>query len=185
MNAPDSEVTRLLEAIDAGDVAAADDLLPLVYTELRKLARARLAREAPGATLQPTALVHEVYLRLLGGDDRWQNRAHFFGAAATAMRRILIERARRAARIRHGGGQERVELMTGDAPIEIDIEQVLAVDQALDRLAHRDPQTAEVVQLRAFAGLTVSETARALDVSERTVVRLWRAGRAWLGGQLG
>lgn len=184
MNAEHGEVTRVLEAIEAGDGAAADQLLPLVYDELRRLAAARMRREGPGHTLQPTALVHEAYLRLLGDDVRWQNRAHFFAAAAEAMRRILIERARRVARQRHGGGLERVELRTGDGPVGDEVERLLAVDVALERLAARDPRTAQVVTLRVFAGLTVPETARALEISSRTVDRLWRAGRAFLGAQL-
>jgi RNA polymerase sigma factor (TIGR02999 family) len=181
---PPGEVTRLLEAIDAGDSHAADDLLPLVYAELRRLAHARMRREGPGHTLQPTALVHEAYLRLLGSDTRWQNRGHFFAAAAEAMRRILIERARRVARMRHGGDMQRVGLETGDTPVSADIERLLAIDQALHKLEERDPRMAEVVKLRTFAGLTVPETAQALEISPRTVDRLWRTGRAFLGAQL-
>jgi len=179
------EVTRLLEAIDEGDLSAADELLPVIYEELRRLARSRMARESPGLTLQPTALVHEAYLRLLGSDTRWHNRAHFFSAAAEAMRRILIERARRVARLRHGGGRHRVEIRTDDAASEIGLDRVLAVNQALERLEARDDKTAQVVKLRTFAGLTVAETARALEMSPRTVDRLWRAGRAFLGTQFG
>lgn len=184
MTTPVGDVTQLLEAIEGGDGAAADDLLPLVYRELRRLAAARMRREGPDLTLQPTALVHEAYLRLVGEDTRWQNRAHFFAAAAEAMRRILIERARRVARQRHGGDLERIDLVTGDAPVTDDAERLLAVDIALERLAARDPRTPQVVTLRVFAGLTVPETARALEISPRTVDRLWRAGRTFLGTQL-
>jgi RNA polymerase sigma factor (TIGR02999 family) len=181
------EVTRLLEDIQRGDPRATEELLPLVYAELRRLAAARMARETPGHTLEPTALVHEAYLRLVGGGDvEWSNRGHFFAAAAEAMRRILIERARRSARVRHGGGQRRVELPTGvagsDAP---DLERLLALDQALSRLEARDPEMARVAKLRHFAGLTVDETALAMGVSPRSVNRLWTAARAWLGRELG
>ncbi len=185
MSTGTGEVSRLLEAIDGGDQRAADELLPVVYDELRRLAHSRMARESPDQTLQPTALVHEAYLRLLGSDTRWQNRAHFFAAAAEAMRRILIERARRVARLRHGGGNRRVELLTNDEPLATEFATVIAVDQALNQLEEMDPKTAQVVKLRAFAGLTVDETARALEISPRTVDRLWRAGRAFLGTRLG
>lgn len=184
MTGPRTDVTRMLEAIEAGEAHAADELLPVVYSELRKLARSRMAQEGPGHTLQPTALVHEAYLRLLGSDTRWQNRAHFFAAAAEAMRRILIERARRVGRLRHGGDQQRVDLMSSDAVADAELDRLLAVDQALGRLEERDERMAEVVKLRTFAGLTIAETAQALGVSERTIDRLWRAGRAFLGAQL-
>jgi RNA polymerase sigma factor (TIGR02999 family) len=180
------EVTRLLEEIEGGDPQAAEELLPLVYSELRRLAAARMARETPGHTLQPTALVHEAYLRLVGGSEvEWSNRGHFFAAAAEAMRRILIERARRYARVRHGGEQRRVDLPSGVDDEVQDLDQVLALDQALSRLEERDPEMAQVAKLRHFAGLTVQETAQALDVSPRTVNRLWTAARAWLGRELG
>jgi RNA polymerase sigma factor (TIGR02999 family) len=165
---------------------SAETLLPLVYDELRKLARARLARERPGQTLQPTALVHEAYLRLRGvGDDGsppWAHRGHFFGAAAEAMRRILIERARRYQRQRHGGELRRTTLQDREAvaAFDGDREELLALDQALTRLEDRDAAMAQVVKLRYFAGLTVAETAAALETSPRSVNRLWTDARAWL-----
>ncbi len=168
----------------------ADELLPLVYTELRRLAGARMAREGPGHTLEPTALVHEAYLRLVkdpdsgspeGGQARqWENRRHFFAAAAEAMRRILIERARRYARHKHGAGRQRVALGDELAIAEPDAEELLALDRCLDRLEARDAAMAQVVKLRFFAGLTVGETAAATGVSPRQVARLWSGARAWL-----
>lgn len=164
---------------------AAADLLPLVYEELRKLARARMARERPGQTLQPTALVHEAYLRLSGdGDAPWASRAQFFAAAAEAMRRILIEKARRSRRRKRGGGRRRVTLDEGLLQAEPAPEEILALDQAIDRLEARDAAMARVVKLRYFAGLTVEETALAIETSPRTVKRLWTAGRAWLHREL-
>ena len=182
---PPNELTQILDAISSGDRDAADRLLPLVYNELRALARVRMARERPGHTLQPTALVHETYLRLFGNAaPRWQNRAHFFGAAAEAMRRILIERARRQARLKRGANAERVALteIAGEPPI--DAEQILSLDQALQRLEAQDPSMAQVVKLRFFAGLTVDETAAALDIAPRSVDRYWTAARAWLYREL-
>lgn len=180
------QVTDVLRRVRSGEARAAEDLLPLVYEELRSLARVRLAQESPGLTLQPTALVHEAYLRLVGDDDPgWQNRAHFFGAAAEAMRRILIERARRRATERHGGGQRRVTLDDDIAAAMQSDEELLALDQALTRLEARDGQMAAVVKLRYFAGLGVDETAQALGASTRTVNRLWTAARAWLARDLG
>ncbi len=176
-----SEVTRLLAAIQGGRREATDQLLPLVYRELRQMANRQMGREAPGQTLQPTALVNEAYMRLI--DDRylpWQNRAHFFTAAAEAMRRILIDRARRAARVKHGGDRMRVTLghqTPGEQPSP---EELLTLDQAIDKLDKLDPSMCEVVKLRYFAGLTVPETASCLDVSPRTVNRLWTGARAWL-----
>ncbi len=180
------EVTRLLAGIERGDPTAAEELLPLVYGELRRLARARMARERQGHTLQPTALVHEAYLRLLGGRDvEWQSRGHFFGAAAEAMRRILIERARRSSRQRHGGDLQRVA-MPAEIPDDADgHRRLLDLDLALRRLEARDREMGKVVTLRTFAGLTVEETARVLGSSPRTVNRLWTAARAWLGRELG
>lgn len=164
---------------------AAADLLPLVYEELRKLARARMARERPGQTLQPTALVHEAYLRLSGdGDAPWASRAQFFAAAAEAMRRILIEKARRSRRRKRGGGRRRVTLDEGLLQAEPAPEEILALDQAIDRLEARDAAMARVVKLRYYAGLTVEETALAIETSPRTVKRLWTAGRAWLHREL-
>jgi RNA polymerase sigma factor (TIGR02999 family) len=182
-----NEVTRILEAIDQGEPGAADRLLPLVYEELRRLAAARLARERPGQTLQATALVHEAYLRLVDGGDAkpWNDRGHFFGAAAEAMRRILVENARRKARHRHGGGLRRVELdaacSLAEPPPEDDL---LALDEALDRLAALEPKRAEVVKLRFFAGLTMPEVAGAMGVSLATAERYWAFARTWLFAEL-
>ncbi len=175
------EVTRLLDGIGRGDRMASDQLLPLVYDELRRLAGARMARENPGQTLQPTALVHEAYLRLVKDEDLgWEDRGHFFAAAAEAMRRILIERARRYARHKHGAGQRRVPLADDLASAEPDAAELLSLDRCLDQLEERDAAMARVVKLRYFAGLTVEETAAALAVSRRQVSRLWIAARAWL-----
>jgi RNA polymerase sigma factor (TIGR02999 family) len=183
---PGHPAARLLDSIGEGDPRAAAELLPLVYEELRKLARARMARETPGQTLQPTALVHEAYLRLVGeSESSWANRAHFFAAAARAMRRILVERARRTGREKHGGGQLRVTLderLLGTAPAS---EELLALHEALSRLEVQDPEMAQVVELHQFAGLSIAETAAALGASERTVSRRWTAARAWLRRELG
>jgi RNA polymerase sigma factor (TIGR02999 family) len=158
------------------------ELLPQVYDELRRLARARLAREADGLTLQPTALVHEAYLRLAGDgiDRRWDKRGHFFAAAAIAMRRILVERARHYRRIKHGGGQQRVELDLDSPALAPALPDVLAIDEALTRLEQIDPPKARVVLLRYFAGLTVEETAAAMELSPATVKNEWAFARAWL-----
>ncbi|MCP5528069.1 MAG: sigma-70 family RNA polymerase sigma factor [Verrucomicrobiales bacterium] len=181
-----SEVTRLLDAVERGESQAAEELLPLVYEELRQLAAARMANEKPGQTLQPTALVHEAWLRLLGPDhapQSWEGRGHFFGAAAEAMRRILVDSARRKQRLKRGEGQHRIDL---DSVPELAIQgedddaALLLVDEALERLAARDPQKAEVVKLRYFAGLNHSEVARALNLSEKTVQRYWQFAKAWL-----
>ncbi len=176
------EVTRILDAISRDEPQLARELLPLVYKELRKLAAARLAREPADQTLSATALVHEAYLRLVGdGDERpWENRGHFFAAAAEAMRRILVEKARRKCRLRHGGGLGRVDLdrvatVGGDASGEI-----LALHEALDQLAAQEPAVAEVVKLRYFAGLTAEQAALALGMSLRTANRHWAFARAWL-----
>ena len=176
-----SEVTHILNAIEQGDPKAADQLLPLVYEELRKLAAARMANESPGQTLQPTALVHEAWLRLGGAEGQsWDGRAHFFGAAAEAMRRILIENARRKKALRHGAGQPQLDIqqieIAGPAPDD----QVLAVDEALNRLAALDKEKAELVKLRYFAGLTIEEAADALNISPATAKRHWAYSRAWL-----
>ena len=181
------EVTQLLALASDGDSQAAAELLPLVYDELRRLARARMAKEAGGGagfTLQPTALVHEAYMRLLGpgGEQmKWDNRGHFFGAAARAMRRILVERARHRDRIKHGGDRKRVEL-NDDAKMAAEPEagELLALDEVLDKLEKYDQRKAEVVMLRYFAGLSVEETAAALGVSEATVKNDWTFARAWL-----
>lgn len=180
---PISDVTVILEKMAQGDAGAKTQLLTLVYDELRRMAAAKMARELPGQTLQPTALVHEAWLRL-GGDDRkpWPSRSYFFAAAAEAMRRILVDAARRKQAIRHGGGQERLNLdvpgMDLAAPAEDG--EVLAVHEALDRLAAHDARKAEVVKLRYFTGLTVEEIAQALNISEPTAKRDWVYARAWL-----
>jgi RNA polymerase sigma factor (TIGR02999 family) len=179
---PMAKVTRILSAIAQGEPHAAGLLLPLVYDELRKLAATRLAREAPGNTLDATALVHEAYLRLVGpGDaDRWDNRAHFFAAAATAMRRILIERARHKQRLRHGGGRQRQELHPDLVAAPAPNNDLLALDAALARLAERDPVKARLVELRYFGGLTGDQAARVLGISPKTADRYWAYTRAWL-----
>lgn len=174
-------VTRLLAEASAGSAAAADELLPLVYEELRRLARLKLARERPGQTLPPTALVHEAYLRLVGDPGaRFSGRGHFFAAAAEAMRRILVERARRRARQRHGGEWARTTLAEDSAVVPPRPEELLALDDALTRLETQDRDMGAVVKLRYFAGLTVPETAEALGLSPRSVNRLWSGARAWL-----
>lgn len=179
-----SDVSRLLSALDAGDPAAASELLPLVYAELRKLAAVHLAAEKPGQTLQATALVHEAYLRLVG-DQQFSGRGHFFAAAAEAMRRILIEAARRKGRTKRGGGLKRVELVDAAARVETAPDEVLAVDEALDRLAKEDSVAADLVKLRYYAGLSVEEAAAALNISRTTAYEHWAYGRAWLGHVLG
>ena len=176
-----SDITLLLQAASRGERHASDELLPLVYDELRRLAATRMAREAPGQTLQPTALVHEAWLRL-GGDEQpeWQNRAHFFAAAAEAMRRILIDNARRKQTLRHGGGGQRVGLAALELEANLDDEQLLALSEALDQLAAHDARKAELVKLRFFAGLTIEQAARVLGVSGPTAKRDWTYARAWL-----
>ncbi len=179
------QVTRLLEEIAEGRPRAADRLMPLVYTELRKLARDRLHRDPAGRSLQATALVHEVYVRLVGDRDyRWANRAHFFAAAAEAMRRIVIERARHRGRRKRGGGLRRVSLAEDAARVEPRSDELLALDEALSRLERKDAQMAHVVKLRYFVGLTIEETARALETSTSTVNRLWVAAKTWLHGEI-
>jgi RNA polymerase sigma factor (TIGR02999 family) len=180
-----SELTVILDRARAGDPKAADELLPIVYDELRKLATSRMAHEAPNQTLQPTALVHEAWLRLVGAEDReFQNRAHFFAAAAEAMRRILVERARRKQRLRHGGGQQRVDLSQVDLAVTSDDDTILAVSEALDKLSSRDPQGAELIRLRFFAGVTNAEAGELLGLPERTAKRTWAYARAWLHEEL-
>ena len=181
-----TDVTQILSQIESDDPSAAELLLPLVYDELRKLAAARIAQERPGQTLQPTALVHEAYLRLTGGakETEWENRRHFFAAAAEAMRRILVERARRRATIRHGGELRRQEL--GD-DIIIDEQRAadfLALDEALAELERHDAQAAQVVKLRYFVGLSHQEAADAMNITRRVADRLWVVARAWLFKQL-
>ncbi|HJZ59220.1 MAG TPA: sigma-70 family RNA polymerase sigma factor [Gemmataceae bacterium] len=182
-----NEVTRILGALEQGDPHAAEQLLPLVYDELRKLAAARMAEEKPGQTLQATALVHEAYLRLVGPADghRWDNRGHFFAAAAEAMRRILVESARRKARVQRGGRREQVPLSEQVACDPDLAEDVVAVSDALDRLAATDPQAAELVKLHYFAGLTFEEAAAVLGVSTRKAYSTWAFARAWLFRALG
>ena len=180
-----SEVTKILEQIEQGDTAATAELLPLVYAELRKLAGHRLNREKAGQTLQATALVHEAYIRLVGNAEiKWDGRSHFFAAAAEAMRRILVDHARRRHSVKHGGGFERQEL-SDDVAVEFDdLDQLLDLDAALTKLAQEDPGLAKLVELRYFAALGVEETAKALGVSPRTVKRNWAYARAWLGREL-
>jgi RNA polymerase sigma factor (TIGR02999 family) len=178
-----SEVTRILSAIEAGEPDAAEQLLPLVYDELRKLAAARLAQEKPGQTLQATALVHEAYLRLVG-DQQFSNRGHFFAAAAEAMRRILIERSRRKRSQRQGGTRARREFDEGDCVDRPCSDDLLDLDEALGKLAAADPKAAELVKLRVFAGMTVEEVAQVQGISARTVKRTWAYARAWLGREL-
>ena len=178
-----TDVTRILSAIEQGDPHAAEQLLPLVYDELRKLAAAKLAQEKPGQTLQPTALVHEAYLRLVG-DQHFDNRGHFFAAAAEAMRRIVVETARRKKRARHGGGRERVEVELDDLPTRLPPEDLLALDEALDRLEQLDPVKARLVNLRYFAGMTIEQAASALNISRVSAHRYWTYARAWLHQQM-
>lgn len=181
-----ADVTHILSQIDQGDPSAAEKLLPLLYEELRKLAADKLAHEKPGHTLQATALVHEAYLRLLGDGEscRWNSRGHFFGAAAEAMRRILVESARRRARLKHGGQCERQELVESEIVAPEITEDLLALDEALDRLTEQDPQSAQLVKLRYFAGLTIPQAAHILDVSPRKADFMWSFARAWLRGEI-
>jgi RNA polymerase sigma factor (TIGR02999 family) len=177
-----NDVTRILCAVEQGDAQAAEQLLPLVYDELRRLAAHRLAQEKPGQTLQATALVHEAYVRLVDAEkvDRWNSRGHFFAAAAEAMRRILVENARRKRAAKHGGCHERHELDENVLEADVPFEDLIALDEALTALAAEDPGEAEVVQLRYFAGLSVEEAARALNISVATAKRRWTYARAWL-----
>jgi RNA polymerase sigma factor (TIGR02999 family) len=176
-----SDVTRILQSIDAGDSNAAGELLPLVYDELRKLAAVRIANEAPGQTLQATALVHEAWLKLAGSErQQWRGRAHFFSAAAEAMRRILIEQARRKSSQKRGLDVRREELHESRIELRAPSEEILAVHEALDALAAEDPTAAAVVKLRYFVGMTIPEIAGALDLAPRTADRHWAFARAWL-----
>jgi RNA polymerase sigma factor (TIGR02999 family) len=177
-----SDVTRILNAIADGDAHAAHDLLPLVYEELRKLAAVRMANESAGHTLQPTALVHEAWLRLAGNDAQVQfaNRAHFFAAAAEAMRRILIERARRKSAEKRGGDWQRIDLDKVDIAAEADDDTLLLVNEALEKLASEDAKAAELAKLRFFGGLTLDEAAQVLGVTDRTADRYWAFARVWL-----
>lgn len=182
-----SDVTRILNAIERGETKATDELLPLVYEELRLLAAQKLTREPPGQTLQATALVHEAYVRLVGDPSRsWENRGHFFKAAAEAMRRILVENARRKKRIRHGGGLQRVPL---DESVVSETEErfgddLITLDDALAKFARKDPFKADLVKLRYFAGLTIPQTAQALGISHATAERHWVYARCWLRAEI-
>jgi RNA polymerase sigma factor (TIGR02999 family) len=181
-----NDVTRILSALEEGDPRAAEQLLPLVYDELRKLAARRLARESPGQTLEATALVHEAYLRLVDAGDAkpWNSRGHFFGAAAEAMRRILVENARRKASLKRGGGKERVDIDAAELVAREVGDDLLALDEALSQLAQTDALAADLVKLRYFAGLTSEQAASALGLSPRTADRTWVYARAWLRNKL-
>ncbi len=178
-----TDVTRILQAIEQGDTRAVDELLPLVYEELRLLAAQKLSRESPGQTLQATALVHEAYLRLVGTEDQsWDNKGHFFKAAAEAMRRILVERARRKKNLKNGGEYERIalEIVTVIDESESSVDHLLAVDEALEKLSRKDRVKAELVKLRYFAGLTGKQAAKVLGISSATADRYWKYARCWL-----
>src|SRR5215510_2424488 len=170
-----------VDLMQSDEIQTAEQLLPLVYAELRRLAAHKMASEKPGQTLQPTALVHEVWLKLGGEQNRqWRNRNHFFAAAAEAMRRILTDNARRKLRVRHGGGQQRVDLHETATAADSEADHILAVSEALEKFAQLDPQRAELVKLRYFVGLTFAEAAEVLDISEPTAKRYWSFARAWL-----
>jgi RNA polymerase sigma factor (TIGR02999 family) len=180
-----SDVTRILDRVQQGEARAAEELLPLVYEELRRLAAHKMAHEPAGHTLQPTALVHEAWLRLVASENqRWGHRGHFFSAAAEAMRRILIDNARRKNRIRHGRGLTRVDLDRVDLAIDANADTLLRVDEALEKLAAEARPKAELVKLRYFAGLSIPEAGRALGLSESTAKRYWAYARAWLYDEL-
>jgi RNA polymerase sigma factor (TIGR02999 family) len=184
-----SDLTELLNAVEDGDAHAAAQLLPLIYAELRTLAAQKLAQEAPGQTLQATALVHEAYIRLLGGDGcaaepHWENCRHFFAAAAEAMRRILIDRARDKHRLKRGGGWRRLRLDHIDLSVDEPPEELVALDDALQKLAQADPLCAELVKLRFFAGLTLEQAAKALGIARRSADRYWAFARSWLYDEL-
>ncbi len=179
---PMTDVTRILVAIEQGDPEAAEQLLPLVYDQLRELAAAKMAQEKPGQTLQATALVHEAYVRLVDGEKarHWDSRGHFFAAAAEAMRRILIDNARRKASPMHGGDRRRVELSDICSAVSVSVENLLAIDEAIARLAQVNPSKAELVRLRFYAGMSVPEAAKTLGVSTATAERYWTYARSWL-----
>jgi RNA polymerase sigma factor (TIGR02999 family) len=176
-----TDITRILNAIEQGDAKAADKLLPLVYEELRRLAAQKMSHEPPGQTLQATALVHEAYIRLTGSQDQnWSGRTHFFAAAAEAMRRILIDNARRKQRLKRGGAQQRVDLEKADITFEDPSTNIIALDEALEKLAQEDQVKADLVKLRYFAGLTIEQSAEILSISRATAERYWSYARAWL-----
>ncbi len=180
-----NDVTRILHAAERGEAGALNELLPLVYDELRMLAAQKLSHESPGQTLQATALVHEAYLRLVGsGGDRWANRTYFFGAAAEAMRRILVEHARKRKSKKRGGGRNRVDFMSADVMAEESPDDLIAMDEALTKLSEADPPKAELVKLRFFAGLSFEQAAELLGVSPATARRHWNYARAWLYGRI-
>jgi RNA polymerase sigma factor (TIGR02999 family) len=176
-----TDVTRILNAIEQGDAQAADKLLPLIYEELRILAAQKMSHELPGQTLQATALVHEAYIRLVGEEtSNWDSSGHFFAAAAEAMRRILVDNARRKRSIRHGGNRQKLSLTEDFLAIEDQQDDLLALNEALDKLANEDPKLAELVKLRYFAGLTLDQIAKMMEIGRRTADRYWALGRAWL-----
>jgi RNA polymerase sigma factor (TIGR02999 family) len=181
-----TDVTQILNSIEQGDPSAAEQLLPLVYDELRKLAAAKMTQEKPGQTLQATALVHEAYLRLVETEkvQHWNSRGHFFAAAAEAMRRILVERARQKRCIKHGGEQDRGRSRVEDLVADNRVDEILRVSEALDALAETDPEAAELVKLRFFAGLTLAEAAAALGIPRRSIDRIWVYAKAWLSAEL-
>ena len=180
-----SEVTRILAAIEQGDVRAVDELFPLVYQELRQLAAQRMSKESPGQTLQATALVHEAYLRLVGSEGQsWSSRGHFFSAAAEAMRRILVENARRKRRIRRGGDRRRIDLDEASISVVGPSDDLIALDEALEKLSNEDKVSADLVKLRFFAGLTMEQAAEILGLPGRTADRTWSYARAWLNREV-
>jgi RNA polymerase sigma factor (TIGR02999 family) len=177
-----NDVTQILDRVQSGDPLAASELLPLVYQELRRIAAFKMSHESPGQTLQPTALVHEAWLRLVDkdGQAQFQNRAHFFGAAAEAMRRILIDNARRKRARKHGGDPQRLDIDELEIAVVTEDDQLLAVNEALDKLAAQDKEAADLVKLRYFVGMTIEEAAQALGIGEATAYRYWAYARAWL-----
>ncbi len=180
-----SDVTRILDAIAQGDANGAEKLLPLVYEELRRLAVQKMSQEAPGQTLQATALVHEAYIRLVGSDAlSWANRAHFFAAAAEAMRRILIDNARRKQRLKHGADHHRIDIKDVEIAVDGPSIDLIALDEALSKLAEEDPEAAKLVKMRFFAGLTLDQVAVVLGISRRTADRNWAYAKAWLYQQI-
>lgn len=184
-NQKTSDVTRLLNSLGQGEAAAADELLAAVYAELRQLAAGKMALERPGQTIQPTSLVHEAWLRLGGGkEQKWENRAHFFGAAAEAMRRILIENARRKQAAKHGGGQQRLDVADVEISAEVKDDELIEVNEVLEKFTALEPQKAELVKLRYFVGLSLEETAEVLGISVPTVKRWWNYSRAWLRAEM-